>query len=116
MRFAVRPTILPRGGGPDGRSPWLLRKGQGIGWSTYHMHRSEALYGPDARVYRPERWEDGTLLHRVHDMGAGFLDFHTGPRLCLGSECLSIIFPPTVFLLISFTFIPTSIALEVKRT
>ncbi|KAI1181758.1 cytochrome P450 [Nemania serpens] len=86
VRFAVRPTILPRGGGPDGRSPWLLRKGQGIGWSTYHMHRSEALYGPDARVYRPERWEDGTLLHRVHDMGAGFLDFHTGPRLCLGKD------------------------------
>jgi cytochrome P450 len=86
VRFAACTTVLPRGGGPDGRSPFLLRKGQGIGWSTYHMHRSERLYGADARTYRPERWEDGELLRRMRDLGAGFLDFHAGKRICLGSK------------------------------
>jgi hypothetical protein len=79
VRFAIRTTILPRGGGPDGSAPFLLRKGRGVGWSTYHLHRSEALYGPDARVYRPERWESGELIRKV-GLGAGFLDFHGRPE------------------------------------
>ncbi|KAJ9143080.1 cytochrome P450 [Pleurostoma richardsiae] len=85
VRFATRTTFLPRGGGPDGTSPFLLRKGTGVGWSTYHLHRSEALYGPDARVYRPERWESGELIRKV-GLGAGFVDFHGGPRVCLGKD------------------------------
>lgn len=87
MRFATRNTVLPRGGGPDGTAPVFIHKGYGVGWSTYHLHRSEALYGPDARVYRPERWEDGELIRKV-GLGAGFLDFHAGPRVCLGSKSL----------------------------
>lgn len=85
VRFANRNTVLPRGGGPDGTAPVFIRKGYGVGWSTYHLHRSEALYGPDARIYRPERWEDGELVRRV-GLGAGFLDFHSGPRVCLGKD------------------------------
>lgn len=84
VRFAIRPTILPRGGGADGLSPVLINKGTGIGWSSYHLHRREDIYGPDASVYRPERWESGQLLHEVAQKG-GFLDFHAGPRICLGS-------------------------------
>ncbi|KAJ4413393.1 hypothetical protein N0V82_008562, partial [Gnomoniopsis sp. IMI 355080] len=83
VRFAIRPTILPRGGGADGLSPVLLDKGTGIGWSSYHLHRREDIYGPDASIYRPERWESGQLLHEVAQKG-GFLDFHAGPRICLG--------------------------------
>ncbi|KAG7042628.1 cytochrome P450, partial [Colletotrichum scovillei] len=82
VRFATRTTVLPRGGGPNGESPVLIRKGAGLGWSTYHLHRNEAIYGPDARVYRPSRWEDGNLIRKA-GMG-GFLDFHGGPRVCLG--------------------------------
>lgn len=63
----------------------LLPKGTGVGWSTYHMHRLESVYGPDARVYRPERWEDGELVRKA-GLGTGFLDFHGGPRVCLGSK------------------------------
>ncbi|KAI1376215.1 n-alkane-inducible cytochrome P450 [Hypoxylon crocopeplum] len=85
VRFANRMTILPRGGGPDGTAPVLLRKGDGVGWSLYHLHRKESLYGPDARVYRPERWESGQLIKKV-GLGAGFVDFHSGPRLCLGKD------------------------------
>ncbi|KAK1498277.1 cytochrome P450 [Colletotrichum tamarilloi] len=84
VRFAIRTTILPRGGGPDGESPVLLRKGVGLGWSAYHLHRNEAIYGPDACVYRPSRWEDGDLIRKA-GLG-GFLDFHGGPRVCLGKD------------------------------
>ncbi|KAH6643417.1 n-alkane-inducible cytochrome P450 [Truncatella angustata] len=85
VRFATRTTVLPRGGGPDGNAPLLLRKGNGVGWSLYHLHRREELYGSDARVYRPERWESGDLVKKV-GVGAGFVDFHGGPRLCLGKD------------------------------
>lgn len=90
VRFAIRPTILPRGGGPDGLSPVLIDKGTGLGWSSYHLHRREDIYGPDACVYRPERWEGGRLSHEVAQTGA-FLDFHAGPRVCLGSTYFQVI-------------------------
>lgn len=96
VRFAVRPTILPRGGGPDGLAPVLINKGTGIGWSSYHLHRREDIYGQDACVYRPERWEGGRLSHEVAQTG-GFLDFHAGPRVCLGSAYFS----RSIFLLVT---------------
>jgi Cytochrome P450 len=83
VRFATRTTVLPSGGGPDGQSPVLIPKGTGVGWSTYHLHRLESIYGPDARVYNPQRWESGELIKTV-GLG-GFVDFNGGPRVCLGS-------------------------------
>ena len=84
IRFANKPTIVPRGGGPDGLSPVLLPQGTGIAWSVYHLHRLESVYGPDPRVYRPQRWESGELIRKARP-GAGFVDFNGGPRTCLGS-------------------------------
>ncbi|KAM0281820.1 hypothetical protein ACHAQH_003309 [Verticillium albo-atrum] len=85
VRYAARTTILPRGGGPDGTAPVLLKKGNGVGWSTYHLHRLKSLYGSDADEYRPDRWADGELIRKV-GLGSGFLDFHAGPRVCLGKD------------------------------
>ena len=85
IRFANKTTLLPRGGGPDGQSPVLMPKGTGIAWSVYHLHRLQSLYGPDPRVYRPERWEDGELIKKVRP-GVGFVDFNGGPRVCLGDK------------------------------
>lgn len=85
IRFANKATVLPRGGGPDGTAPVLLPKGAGIVWSVYHLHRREDIYGSDSRVFRPERWEDGELMKQTRQ-GTGFVDFHGGPRACLGSE------------------------------
>lgn len=76
------PSILPRGGGPDGCSPVLIRRGTGVGFSTYHMHRLKSLYGEDASEFRPERWAGSEL----DDIGWGFMPFHGGPRICLGSK------------------------------
>ena len=82
-RTATRTTTLPTGGGPSGRSPFLIRKHEVIGYSVYAMHRRKDLYGDDALEFRPERWEDGTLFRSI---GYGYLPFNGGPRVCLGQE------------------------------
>lgn len=82
LRFATRTTVLPRGGGPDGCSPVLLRRGMGITYSVYHMHRRKDLYGEDVNTFRPERWEQSQLA----DIKMGYLPFNTGPRVCLGKD------------------------------
>ncbi|KAF2006585.1 cytochrome P450 52A11 [Amniculicola lignicola CBS 123094] len=82
-RSALKTTTLPVGGGPDGQSPILIRKGEAVGYCVYAMHRRKDIYGEDALQFRPERWEDGTLLRNV---GYGYLPFNGGPRVCLGQE------------------------------
>lgn len=79
----MKTTLVPHGGGPDRCSPVLIRRGTGIGYSVYHMHRRKDLYGDDAADFRPERWEENDLANTI---GWGFLPFHGGPRMCLGSE------------------------------
>lgn len=37
-RQAVQDTVLPVGGGQDGRSPVLVHKGQMVHWSLWTMH------------------------------------------------------------------------------
>ena len=81
-RFCKQATTLPLGGGPDGRSPILVREGMPVAYSVYHMHRRKDLYGSDAGSFRPERWEGPELS----DIKWGYLPFNGGPRLCLGSK------------------------------
>ena len=81
-RFCKQATTLPVGGGPDGRSPILVREGMPVAYSVYHMHRRKDLYGSDAGSFRPERWEGPELA----DIKWGYLPFNGGPRLCLGSK------------------------------
>ncbi|MCJ1388282.1 hypothetical protein MMC18_001127 [Xylographa bjoerkii] len=81
-RFCKETTTLPRGGGPDGRSPILIRKGMSVAYTVYHMQRRKDLYGNDAEEFRPERWEGSELA----DIKWGYLPFNGGPRLCLGKD------------------------------
>ncbi|KAG9184906.1 unspecific monooxygenase [Alternaria panax] len=78
-RRAIRDTVLPRGGGPDGQAPLFVPKGTTVGYSPYTMHRRHDLYGSDADEYKPERWE--TLRP-----GWEYLPFNGGPRICLGQQ------------------------------
>ncbi|KIW08038.1 uncharacterized protein PV09_00982 [Verruconis gallopava] len=78
-RLAVRDTVLPRGGGIDGRSPVFVPKGHVVTYSTYAMHRDTRFFGKDAHEFRPERWE--TLRP-----GWEYLPFNGGPRICLGQQ------------------------------
>ncbi|KAH6672294.1 cytochrome P450 [Halenospora varia] len=81
-RAAVKNTVLPKGGGPDGLSPLFIKKGVGIVFSPYHMHRHKELYGEDAGEFRPERWE----RPEMKNIGWRFMPFHGGPRTCLGKD------------------------------
>ncbi len=44
------------------------------------MARLEDIWGPDAAVYRPERWLDEAKRPTAYENPA----FHCGPRQCLG--------------------------------
>ncbi|KAK4695681.1 hypothetical protein P7C71_g2121, partial [Lecanoromycetidae sp. Uapishka_2] len=78
-RQAVVDTVLPRGGGEDGKSPVLIPAGQVVMWSLWTMHRRKDFYGEDAEEFKPERWE--TLKP-----GWEYLPFNGGPRICLGQQ------------------------------
>lgn len=103
VRTAVADTSLPTGGGPDGKDPVYVRKGQDVGYSVspvfsrillFHefpstnqalalqvhlMQRRKDLWGPDADDFRPDRW-DGRRP------GWDYLPFNGGPRICIGQQ------------------------------
>ena len=56
-RMAIRDTVLPRGGGPDGQSPIVVPAGTNIAFHVTALHRRPGLWGDDAEEYKPERWE-----------------------------------------------------------
>ena len=86
-RTASRTTVLPLGGGPDRKSPILVRKGTSVAYSIYAMHRRPDLYGMDAEIFRPERWdEDMPMNQDPIKQRWGYLPFHGGPRVCLGMD------------------------------
>ncbi|KAI2628676.1 cytochrome P450 [Hypoxylon sp. NC1633] len=78
-RVAIRDTILPVGGGPDGKGPVAVRKGARIQMGTYYLHRRKDLWGDDADEYRPERWNG-------RKKGWDFTPFSGGPQICIGQS------------------------------
>lgn len=79
-RVAERDTVLPTGGGTDGKSPIFLRKGTVVVYNSYAMHRSPKLWGPDASEFKPERWGKESKLP------SKFVSFGGGARVCPGRE------------------------------
>ncbi|KAK9490791.1 cytochrome P450 [Lipomyces doorenjongii] len=79
-RCAVRDTVLPVGGGPDGKSPVLIRKGDTVVYSVYVMHRRKDFFGDDADEFIPERWAEGK------SWSWEYLPFNGGQRICLGQQ------------------------------
>jgi cytochrome P450 len=78
-RTTYKDSVLPVGGGPDGKSPAFVPKGTIVMYSPYSMHRREDFYGEDANEFRPERWESLRP-------GWEYLPFNGGPRICLGQQ------------------------------
>jgi cytochrome P450 len=94
-RQALRDTVLPLGGGTNGKSPCLVKKGEVVGYSpwssksndnTVHchtnartVHRRKDYYGADALEFKPERWE-------ALRPGWEYLPFNGGPRICVGQQ------------------------------
>lgn len=86
-RTALRDTVLPTGGGPDGTAPIVVPKGMSVLYSAYCIHRRPDLYGMDAEMFRPERWSEEPLCSRdATHRGWMFLPFGAGPRTCLGMD------------------------------
>ena len=86
-RTAKRMTTLPTGGGPDRTAPVFIPKGATVAYSVYAMHRRPDLYGMDAELFRPERWdEDMPIWHDKTNAAWAYLPFNGGPRICLGSK------------------------------
>ena len=80
-KAAVRDTVLPHGGGTDGRQPLFAAKDTIFVYNMQSMMRQKRTYGPDAEVFKPERWADPSLRP-----GWDFLPFGGGPRVCLGQQ------------------------------
>lgn len=83
-RQAAVDTTLPRGGGPDGQSPVVVRAGTSVVWSIYALNRSPRYYGADWAAFRPERWEG--LRPLATSACPHFMPFGSGPRSCIGQQ------------------------------
>ncbi|KAL2827176.1 cytochrome P450 [Aspergillus cavernicola] len=88
VRFSLKDTTLPRGGGPDGLSPVAVRAGTRVVYSTMIMQRSADNYDPpsspnyqDPSKFIPERWTSGWQPKPWH-----FIPFNGGPRICIGQQ------------------------------
>ncbi|KAI7861836.1 cytochrome P450 [Spinellus fusiger] len=99
-KFALKDDVWP-----DGTH---IRKGDHVIWSLYAMGRSPALWGEDAKVFKPERWitPEGTLRRESFGLWPAF---HGGPRICLGQNLATLeALVATIFLLkhYKFTMLP----------
>lgn len=80
-RTAIRTTMLPRGGGPEGNAPILVRRGELVVFSQYVNARRKNIFGPNADDFVPERWEGES-----YKFGWAYFPFNGGPRACLGQD------------------------------
>ena len=55
-RVALRDTILPVGGGVEGKDPIFIPKGTSFSW--YNLHCLPSVWGEGADEFRPERWDN----------------------------------------------------------
>ncbi|TPX70539.1 hypothetical protein CcCBS67573_g06476 [Chytriomyces confervae] len=64
---------------PDGI---VIPKDTIVCWSNYAMGRTEAIWGPDAKEFKPERWVKMDKQPSPFDYPV----FNAGPRVCLGKN------------------------------
>ncbi|KAI9352363.1 cytochrome P450 [Pilaira anomala] len=71
---------------PDGTE---IRKGDYVIWAPWAQGRSEQVWGPDAKEFKPERWitPEGDLRRESQGQWPAF---HVGPRVCLGQNLATL--------------------------
>ncbi|KAL9619343.1 MAG: hypothetical protein Q9160_006023 [Pyrenula sp. 1 TL-2023] len=79
-RDAVADTILPTGGGPQGKKPIFAPAGTRIVGDFWTLHRNESIYGPHPEQFNPDRWSS------IQPGQWQFLAFGGGMRACLGQH------------------------------
>lgn len=75
LRTAVRDTILPLGGGSDGRSPLFIEQGTVVALNLWGLNHDKDIWGDDVNDFKPERWVDKRPMWE-------FVPFLGGPRIC----------------------------------
>ena len=78
---ALFKQVPPGGDVIDGKN---LPKGTQIGGSALSMHHSKKIYGPDADLFRPERWIEASVEKAVEMTNTVDLCFHYGRYQCVG--------------------------------
>ncbi|KAL4886896.1 P450 family sporulation-specific N-formyltyrosine oxidase Dit2 [Aspergillus karnatakaensis] len=67
-----------------------IPQGTWVGWTAYGVHTDPTTWGPDAHVFRPERWgEDVLAIHKAisqHQVRGSYIPFNAWTRSCIGSE------------------------------
>lgn len=79
--MALRDTVLPTGGGPDGNAPIFVPAGTMFDTCSATLHRDKSIWGQDADVFRPERWS-GKWRPSAFEV----VPFGAGPRQCLAQQ------------------------------
>ncbi|KAL9604216.1 MAG: hypothetical protein Q9219_000614 [cf. Caloplaca sp. 3 TL-2023] len=77
LRIAICDGVLPKGGGSTGEEPIYIRRGTLVDIRTNVLHRDTAFWGPDAAVFRPDRWLQSDLRPKWE-----YLPFGGGARNC----------------------------------
>ncbi|KAL4916460.1 cytochrome P450 [Aspergillus aurantiobrunneus] len=60
----------------------IIPPGTVVGMSAYTMHTSEEIWGPDARVFNPDRW----LQPEAKSLEQYLVAFSKGARMCIGQN------------------------------
>ena len=74
-------TVPPGGDVIEGK---FIPAGTQIGSSPFGIHHSKKLFGPDAELYRPERWLEADQEQASRMASTVDLVFHYGKYQCLG--------------------------------
>jgi cytochrome P450 len=78
------PVVTPSG---ETISSITIAKGTTVFAPIRCINRSEALWGPDAKEFKPERWFEEVTAPAKDLLGhRHLLTFHDGPRTCLGKS------------------------------
>ena len=75
LRTALRNTILPVGGGADGKSPVFVEQGTVLALNLWGLHHDRDIWGEDVDEFNPHRWIDKRPMW-------DFVPFLGGPRIC----------------------------------
>ncbi|KAF2709973.1 cytochrome P450 [Pleomassaria siparia CBS 279.74] len=91
QRQCLESTILPFGGGPNGKEPLYVPKGAIMEINYRAMCRDPTFWGSDAHLFKPERWE------HVRP-GWEYTPFGGGPRSCPG---MRLVFTECAYVLVN---------------